>query len=97
MLCHYKKVMELNTLEFVKLVKCTYSDNAIYYPHDCKNNVNNNAFYMFPDEDDKKRNAKEENNLIELMLYKITVDGIFVCELEAVIDKKMRYYTIIVK
>lgn len=97
MLCHYKKVMELNTLEFIKLVRCTYSKNATFYPHDCKNNENEHAFYMFPDEDDKQRNAKEKHNLITFMFYNIAVNGIFVCELEAVIDKEMHYYTIVVK
>lgn len=97
MLCHYKRVMVLNTLEFIKLVKCTYSENATYYPHDCKNNDNAHAFYMFPDEDNKKRNSKEKHDLITFMLYKNAVNGIFVCELEAVIDKEMHYYTIIVK
>lgn len=52
---------------------------------------------MFPDEDDKQRNAKEKHNLITFMFYNIAVNGIFVCELEAVIDKEMHYYTIVVK
>lgn len=97
MLCHYKKIMELNTLDFIKLVKCTYSENATYYPHDCEKYTNEHAFYMFPDENDKQRNIKEKRKLVEFMLFNIAVNGIFVCELEAVIDKEMHYYTVIVK
>lgn len=43
--------MELTKSEFHKLVCCTYSENATYYPHDCEDYQ---AFYMFPDEDDKE-------------------------------------------
>ena len=97
MLCHYKHIMELSKSEFSKLVYCTYSENAIYYPHDCEEYTDYKAFYMFPDEEDKDRNVKEKRNLITFMLYKLVIDGIFVCELEAVLEKEVHYYTVIVK
>ena len=91
MLCHYKKIMELSKEEFIKLVTCTYSENATYYPQNCQ------GFYMFPDEEDKDRNVKEERTLIKFMLFYLTFNDVFVCELEAVIDKEVHYYTVIVK
>lgn len=97
MLCHYKHVLELNKKEFKRLVTCRYSENASYYPHDCEEDSKNQAFYMFPDEDDADRNAKEEYKLVMYMLYKLIQNGIFVCELEAVIDKEVHYYTVVVK
>ena len=97
MLCHYKKIMELDKTEFIKLVRCNYSENAYYYPHDCEYTQENHAFYMYPNIKDKERNKKEEYNLIEFMLFNLAFRGIFVCELEAVLDKEVHYYTIIVK
>ena len=97
MLCHYKHVLELNKKEFMQLVTCRYSENALYYPHDCEEYSNCKAFYMFPDEEDKDRNIKEERKLIKFMLFYLTFNDVFVCELEAVIDKKVCYYTVIVK
>ena len=97
MLCHYKHVMELTKSEFTKLVCCTYSENATYYPHDCEDYTDYQAFYMFPDEDDEDRNVKEKRNLITFMLYMLVLNGVFVCELEAVLDKEVHYYTIIIK
>lgn len=97
MLCNYKRVFELNKKEFMQLVTCRYSENASYYPHDCEEDSKNKAFYMFPDEDDAYRNAKEEYNLVMYMLYKLIQNGIFVCELEAIKNKEVQYYTIVVK
>lgn len=97
MLCHYKHVLELNKKEFMQLVTCRYSENASYYPHDCEEDSENQAFYMFPDEDDADKNAKEEYNLVMYMLYKLIQNGIFVCELEALENKEVQYYTIVVK
>lgn len=97
MLCHYKHVMELSKEEFMKLVTCTYNENATFYPHDCEEYQNCKSFYMFPDEEDKDRNVKEEIKLIKFMLFYLTFNDVFVCELEAVIDKEVHYYTVIVK
>lgn len=97
MLCHYKKIMQLSKEEFMKLVTCTYTENATFYPHDCEEYKNYQAFYMFPDEEDKDRNIKEERTLIKFVLFYLTFYDVFVCELEAVIDKEVHYYTIIVK
>ena len=97
MLCHYKHVMELSKKEFMKLVTCTYTENATFYPHDCEEYSNHQAFYMFPDEEDKNRNIKEEITLIKFMLFYLTFNDVFVCELETVIDKEVHYYTVIVK
>lgn len=97
MLCHYKHVLELNKKEFMQLVTCRYSENASYYPHDCEEYQNYKSFYMFPDEEDKDRNVKEERKLIKFMLFYLTFNDVFVCELEAVIDKEVHYYTIVVK
>lgn len=97
MLCHYKKIIVLSKKEFIKLVTCTYSENATYYPHDCEEYSNCQAFYMFPDEEDKDRNVKEERTLVKFMLFYLTFNDVFVCELEAIENKEVHYYTIIVK
>lgn len=97
MLCHYKHIMELSKSEFIKLVCCTYSENAIFYPHDCEEYPNCKSFYMFTDEEVKDRNIKEKRKLIKFMLFYLTFNDVFVCELDAFIDKELHYYTVIVK